>query len=356
VGGVAGTGAPVTLADVARRAGVSLSTASRVINGSDRQVTPELEQRVLAAAADLAYTPNAQAQALARSASNVVGLIIGDITDPYFSSIANGVIRVADSRGLLVMLGTTFRDPQREIDFAKSLRAQRVRAIILVGTRPSSHAMNARLAAVLRDFQDAGGRVSCVSQARLPVDTIVPENRASAHKLARELLALGHREFAILAPPRSLLTSQERAAGFRDGLTAAGIELADSAIFEGSLTRDGGYAAARELIVRKPAVTCVFAISDVMAIGAMAAFRESGVALPGDLSVAGFGDIASLRDLTPSLTTVRLPLEDMGARAAELVLTPADTAPRVIRIPGEVVIRESTRPLGQRSPGSSCRA
>jgi LacI family transcriptional regulator len=342
---LAGKHAPVTLADVALRAGVSLSTASRVINGSDRQVTPELEQRVLAAAADLAYTPNAHAQALARSGSNVVGLIIHDITDPYFSSIANGVIRVADRRGLLVMLGTTFRDPRREIDFAASLRAQRVRAIILVGTRPSSRALNARLASVLKAFEDAGGRAACVSQPRLPIDTIVPENRASSRKLARELVALGHRRFAILAPPRSLLTSQERVAGFRDGLAEAGLEVPGSAVFEGALTRDGGYAAAQELIARKAAVTCVFAISDVMAIGAMAALRSRGISVPGDLSVAGFDDIAPLQDLTPSLTTVRLPLEDMGARAAELVLSAEDTVPRVIRVPGEVVIRDSTRKM-----------
>jgi LacI family transcriptional regulator len=342
---VAGKRAPVTLADVARHAGVSLSTASRVINGSDRQVTPELERRVLAAATDLAYTPNAHAQALARSASNVVGLVIHDITDPYFSSIANGVIRVAESRHLLVMLGATFRDPRREIDFAASLRTQRVRAIILVGTRPSSRAMNARLASVLKAFAEAGGRVACVSQARLPVDTIVPENRAGARELARSLVALGHRRFAVLAPPRSLLTSQERVAGFRDGLTEAGLELSDPAIFTGELTRDGGYQAARDLIASRKDVTCVFAISDVMAIGAMAALREDGIAVPGDLSIAGFDDIAPLKDLTPSLTTVRLPLEEMGTRAAELVLSPEEPAPRIIRVRGEVVIRGSTREL-----------
>jgi LacI family transcriptional regulator len=340
--------APVTLADVARRAEVSLATASRVINGSDRQVTPELEQRVITAAADLGYTPNAHAQALARSASNVVGLVIHDITDPYFSSIANGVIRVADRHGLIVMLGTTFRDPRKEIEYASMLRAQRVRALIFVGTRPSSRAMTSRLATELESFVAAGGRAACVSQARLPIDTVVPENRAGARKLARELVALGHKRFAALTAPRSLLTAQERLAGFRDGLAEAHIDLPDEAVTSGPLTRDGGYAAAHELIDRQTGATCVFAVTDVMAVGAMAALRERGISVPGDLSIAGFDDIDTLKDLTPALTTVRLPLQEMGVRAAELVLDGGRPTPRVIRVPGDVVLRESTRDLRSR--------
>lgn len=336
----------MTLADVARRAEVSVSTASRVLNGSARQVTPALMGRVMAAAAELGYTPNAHAQALARSASNVVGLIIHDVTDPYFSAIASGVIRVADAHGLLVMLGTTFRDQRKEIDFASILHAQRVRAMILIGTRPSSRAMTARLSAVLESFQADGGRVSAVSQARLPVDTVVAENRLGARKLARELAALGHRDFAVLTSSRSLLTCQERLAGFRDGLADYGLRLRDEAIVEAPLTRDGGYAGVQHMLDRQIAASCLFAITDVMAVGAMTALRERGVRVPEELSVAGFDDIATLQDVTPALTTVRLPLADMGAQAARMTLDPAQPSPRIIRVPGEVVLRESTRGLG----------
>jgi LacI family transcriptional regulator len=336
----------VRLADVAERAGVSLSTASRVLNGSARQVTPDLADRVMAGAAELGYTPNAQAQALARSASNTVGLIIQDVTDPYFCAIANGVIQVADSRGLLVMLGTTFRDPRKEIDFAAVLHSQRVRAMILVGTRQSSRAMTARLATVLTSFQAAGGRVSAVSQARLPVDTVVPENRASARKLARELVRLGHREFAAVTSSRSLLTCQDRLAGFRDGLADSGLRLPADAVFEGPLTRDGGYGAARQMADSGLTASCLFAVTDVMAVGAMTALRERGIRIPDDLSVAGFNDIESLRDVTPPLTTVRLALGEMGAQAARMALDPAtDSSPRVIRFPGDVILRASTRKL-----------
>ena len=340
------TSPSVRLADVAKRARVSLSTASRVLNGSARQVTPDLVDRVMASAAALGYTPNAQAQALARSASSTVGLIIHDVTDQYFSAIANGVIRIADSRGLLVMLGTTFRDPRKEIDFAAMLHSQRVRAMILVGTRQSSRALTARLAAVLKSFQAAGGRVSAVTQARLPIDTVVPENRAGARKLARELVKLGHREFAALTASHSLLTCQDRLAGFRDGLADSGLRLPDESVFEGALTRDGGYAAAQQMVDKGVKASCLFVVTDVMAVGAVTALRERGIRVPEDLSVAGFDDIETLRDLTPPLTTVRLQLEEMGARAARLALDPSPPgSPQVIRYPGEVVLRASTRRL-----------
>lgn len=356
---------PVTLAEVAKRAGVSLSTASRVINGSARQVTPGLAQRVAVAAADLGYTPNAQAQALARNVSDTVGLVVHDLADPYFSSIANGAMRVAGARGLIVMLGNTFRDPEREVEYVGALRAHRVRAIILVGTRTSGRAVTARLAAELAAFAAAGGRAACVSQARLPVDTVVPENRAGARDLARQLIKLGHRRFAALAAPRTLLTSRDRLAGFRDGLAEAGLDLPEERVAEGALSRDGGYAAAAQLFDRQPDATCLFTVSDVMALGAIAALRERGVAVPRDLSVAGFDDIATLRDFTPALTTVRLPLEDMGVRAAELALDAgAEQADggrprRIVRVPAEVVLRESTvAPQAQRAgrpPGEARR-
>ncbi len=339
---------PVTLADVAKRAGVSLSTASRVINGSARQVTPDLAQRVAAAAAELGYTPNAQAQALARNASNVVGLVAHDIADPYFSSIVNGAMRVADRHGLIVMVGNTFRNPHREVEYVGALRAHRVRAIILVGTRTSGRAMTERLAAELAAFTAEGGRAACVSQPRLPIDTVVPENRSGARDLVRQLVALGHERFAALAAPRTLLTSRDRLAGFRDGLAEAGLELPEERVAEGALTRDGGYEAAAELVARKTDATCLLTVTDVMALGAMAALRERGVAVPGELSVAGFDDIATLRDFTPALTTVRLPLEEMGVRAAELALgddgdrAAGGPSPRIVRVPAEVVIREST--------------
>lgn len=334
----------VTLGDVARRAGVSLATASRVLNGSTRRVNEDLRALVLQAADELGYTPNLHAQAVARGTSSTVGLVVHDIADPYFSAIAAGVMRVADERGLIVTLGTTSRNPNREVQYVAMLRAQRARAVILAGSRMADKAQTERLAKEVEAFRRTGGRVACVSQHKLPADTVLPENRAGARELAIRLAELGHRRFAVLAGSRTILTARDRLAGFRAGLAEKGIELAPEAIVDGAFTRDGGYDAARELLARQLDVTCVFAVNDVMAVGAMAAFREAGVHVPRDLSIAGFDDIQTLRDLVPPLTTVRLPLEEMGVRAGELALElDAPAKERLVRVRGEVVIRESTR-------------
>jgi LacI family transcriptional regulator len=335
----------VTLGDVARLAGVSPATASRVLSKSPRAVRPELRERVLAAAERLAYTPNAHARALARSASDVVGLVVHDIADPYFSSIAAGVTRVAEEQGAMVVLGTTLREPEREIEYVAMLRAQRARAIVLAGSRTTDRVTTERLAAELAAFRATGGRAACVSQPRLRVPTIQPDNLAGARRLAGRLVALGHRRFAILGGPRTLLTARDRLEGFRQGLAEAGGTAED--VVEGAFTRDGGYASAAELLRRGTEATCVFAVNDVMAVGAMAALREAGVSVPDDMSVAGFDDIATLRDTIPALTTVRLPLEDMGEQAARLTLRPETSAAEdhAITVPGEVILRASTRPL-----------
>ncbi|WP_026256959.1 LacI family DNA-binding transcriptional regulator [Actinopolymorpha alba] len=337
----------VTLGDVARRAGVSLATASRVLNGSTRRVNEDLRAVVVKAAEELGYTPNVHAQAVARGTSSTVGLVVHDIADPYFAAIAAGVTRIADERGLIVMLGSTSRNPDREVQYVAMLRAQRARAVILAGSRIADKEQTERLAKEVAEFRRTGGRIACVSQNRLSTDTVLPENRAGARELAIRLADLGHRRFAVLAGPRNnILTARDRLAGFRAGLTERGIELAPEAVVDGAFTRDGGYQAARELIARKLDVTCVFAVNDVMAVGAMAACREQGVNVPKDLSIAGFDDIETLRDLVPPLTTVRLPLEQMGERAAGLALElDVPEKDRLVRVRGEVVIRESTRKL-----------
>lgn len=332
----------VTLAEVAKQAGVSLATASRVLNGSTRQVSEELSDRVLRTAEELGYVPNASAQALARNSSSLVGLVVHDITDPYFSCIAAGVSRVAEKAGLVVVLGTTGRSPDREVELLSTLRAHRARAVVLAGSRTTDRAAQSRLAAEIDAFTEQGGRVACVSQAKLGTDTVVPGNRAGGRALARELATLGHRRFAVLGGPAELVVARDRLAGFKAGLADAGI--APPLVFNGAFTRDGGYAAAMEMLgTRKSArPTCVFAVTDVMAMGAMAAMRERGVRVPEDMSIAGFDDIPTLRDTVPALSTVRLPLEEMGEIAAGLVLDAGGDEPRTVRVAGEVVLRAST--------------
>ena len=236
----------VTLGEVARAAGVSLATASRALNGSSRRVNADLAERVLATAAELGYVPNVNAQAVARGSSNVLGLILHDIADPYFGAIASGVTSTAERHGLMVMLCSTNRQPDREFAYVGMLHAQRVRALILAGSRTTDKRRTEELGRELAAYAAGGGRVAAISQPRLPVDTVAAENRAGSKDLAIALAAQGHREFAVLTGPRTLITANDRLAGFRAGLASAGLDLDDDHVITAAFTRDGGYAAATE--------------------------------------------------------------------------------------------------------------
>lgn len=335
-----------TLADVARRAGVSLATASRALNGSaTRQVGEALRARVQQAAADLDYSPNAQAQAMARGSTATLGLVVHDIADPYFSTIAAGVIEAAAQRGLLVTVASTQADAAAELRHVELLRRARAQAVVLAGSRLDDLTLLDPMRAALRAFARGGGRVACIGQDVLGVSTVVVENRLGAAALAGALHQAGHRRFGVLAGPPGHLTARDRTEGFCYGLSDLGADPAPAHVVAGAFTRDGAYAATVGLLAASggtPPVDCLFAVTDVMALGALAALRDAGVAVPRDIGVAGFDDITSLRDVVPPLTTVRLPMAEMGATVVGLALDGDPSAVRRARVRGEIVSREST--------------
>ncbi|RJK97773.1 LacI family DNA-binding transcriptional regulator [Vallicoccus soli] len=336
---------PVTLADVARAADVSLATASRVLNGSVRTVGPVLREQVLAAAAELGYRPNPAAQAMARGASDLVGLVVPDITDPWDAEVAAGVLEVAREMGLLVSVVSTGHDPELELEHVSSMRNHRARAVVLAGSRTSGRDVGRRLAAEVEGFELAGGRVAVLGQRTLGTDTLLLENRPSAKALAASLVEQGFERFHVLAGPKELVTARDRVAGFKDG-TAGGRKSRLGEVVNGALSREGGYEAALELAASVDLRgSCVLAVSDTVAVGALAALRERKLKVPQDVALAGFDDLPVGRETTPALTTVALPLRDLGRRLADLALgpLPEDDGVRVERVPGEVVHRASTK-------------
>ncbi|MBV9448126.1 MAG: LacI family DNA-binding transcriptional regulator [Streptosporangiaceae bacterium] len=343
----------VTLQDVADRAGVSLTTASRVVNHGSRRVGRSLAERVNKAVAELGYTANLQARAVATGQSTMVGVVVHDIADPYFSSIAAGLIESLDAKRLLVCMSSTSATERAEREYVALMRAQRARAVVLIGSRSDDSAARDALRAEIEAFTRSGSQAVCVGQDLLGVDTIMPDNRAGADALARALAALGHREFAVLAGPRGLLTARDRRDGFLTGLRAWSIGLDPARVVHGELSRDGGYEAMSAILAAgEPLPDCVFAVTDVMAVGALARLRAAGIDVPTGIALAGFDDILTLRDVYPPLTTVRLPLKRMGEMAAELLLSGSGTGtggPRVLPVPGEVILRESTHPRPPRS-------
>lgn len=338
----------VTLTDVARRAGVSLATASRVVNGSDRIPAAGIAERVRAAAAELGYVANAQAQALARSATRLVGLVVHDIADPYFSTIARGLQEVAGLQGRQVLLASSDHDPAAELDAVRAFLSYRTDAIVLAGSRLRTP--NAALDQTLAGYIAGGGRVVSLGATGIPGAAHVDiANEAGAFDLATELAARKLARFAILAGPEQVATSWQRTAGYQRALAAAG--LAPLAIVHGPFTSQGGYDAALECVstlgqenLGDGGPLCLLAANDVMALGAMTAMRSLGLSVPGDVQVAGFDDIPTLRDHAPTLTTYRLPLEEIGRAAATLALAGdggSSAHVETVAIGGTVVLRES---------------
>ncbi|GAA4385168.1 LacI family DNA-binding transcriptional regulator [Agromyces bauzanensis] len=336
-----GRSAPATLHDVAREANVSLATASRSLNGSTRRVNEEYRKRVLEAAARLDYSPNLSAQAVARGTTTTVALLVADIADPYFSSIAAGVVAEADTDRLIVTMAATERDPERELELVRTLRGQRPRVMILAGSRPATDPTEGALAEELRAYERSGGRVVLISRNELGLRTLLVDDRGGAEALARELVAIGYRRFAVITGAEGLRTAADRVDGFRDGLAATGGTLDDDVIRD-AFTRDGGYSGMRALLERGlHGVELVFAANDVMAVGALSAIREAGLVPGTDVAVAGFDDIPTVRDVTPALTTVHVPLEELGRRALRLALGDGEAADEGA-VQTEVVLREST--------------
>ncbi|GAA2029543.1 LacI family DNA-binding transcriptional regulator [Terrabacter terrae] len=346
----------VTLQQVATLAGVSLATASRVLNRSSRHPREDITERVRAAAAQLGYVPNAQAQALARSSTALVGLVVHDIDDPYFATIAAGVQATAQAAGKQTLLACTYRDPDLECAAIESFAAHRTEAIVLAGSRRSSPASATdRLVALCTAYEHNGGRVALIGQPLHGFSAVVPENRSGARQLVRELLRAGHRRFVVVAGPKWLRTSTDRADAFeaevRRHATGEdaydGVELLPRVVTD--FTRDGAHSGVAHLLEAlhggpgSSLPLCILAVSDVMALGVLAACRDHGVPVPDAVGVAGFDDIKTLRDTAPSLTTVHLDLQGMGAEAARLALAAPGDAPSTASFPATVVLRDSTR-------------
>ncbi|MGO1479915.1 MAG: LacI family DNA-binding transcriptional regulator [Brachybacterium sp.] len=344
----------VTLKDVAQRAGVSVPTASRVLSGSTYPVVEELRERVKSAALELDYVPNAQAQGLLRGNTGTIGVLVGDVGDPYFSEIVNGIHERATAENLLVTICHTERDPQRELGYFRMLQSHRAHSVIIAGSGLADEEYRAGIATRVKSFRGAGGHVVGIGTPVVEMDRVLVDNRAGGRLLGQHLAEHGHRDIALISGPEALISSQERYEGLKEVLEAVGARLI---VHHGPPNRDEGYRAAAELLRDHPALTALLGTADQMAMGALAYLRDHGRSVPEDISVAGFNDIAVARDLAPSLTTVRLPLREMGAVALELALskdradelTATEGVPTIERRLGvELVVRQSTGPVRTR--------
>ncbi|WP_117215142.1 LacI family DNA-binding transcriptional regulator [Allorhizocola rhizosphaerae] len=329
------------LIDVAEQAGVSLATASRALAGREG-VSEAVADRVRQVSRDLGYVANPHARQLAGGATSTVGLIVHQIDDLYFSEIASGMIQLAGERGLMVQICHSGRDPDAELAQIRHLSAQRVGVIIVAGSGYTDPGTEAMARAALLAFQERGGRVAVIGRHALNVDAVLPDNRDGGRAITEHLLALGHRRIAVVAGPEELTTVADRLAGAAEALAVHGLSLDRLPVAYADFTCPGGREAAARILRERSTPTAIIALNDAMAIGVLSALRAQRVRVPDEISVVGFNDVSIAQDLAPSLTTVRLPLAEMGRQALAMALKPRSARPRKRATGHHLIVRDST--------------
>jgi LacI family transcriptional regulator len=296
----------VTLADVAARSGVSTATASRVLAGIGRP-QPPIRERVLAAARELNYRPSGVARALKRRETRTLGLVITDITNPFYPQVVRAVEAAAHERGYGIVLANGGDDPVRELEHLDLLVERRVDGIVIASSRMTRrHAERLRAAAVpVVLVNDA------VAGSGLP--TVTTAHRRGARMATEHLVALGHRGIGHVSAPTEQPAAGQRRQGVRDALRAAGLDEPLIAVGDG---RVAGGASATEALIGA-GVTGIVAYNDLTAIGALRALRRAGIAVPEQVSVVGFDDIDLAAWTDPPLTTIRQPIDELGRWAVD---------------------------------------
>ena len=328
----------ITARDVARRAGVSTSTVSHVVNAT-RPVSPELRDRVLEAMRELGYEPNAVARSLKIKRSHTIGLIISDIANPFFTAVVRGVEDIAQARGYMLIVGNSDEDPGKEEAYLRLLAARRVDGLILAPAG-EPHPYLDRL------VQDGFPLVFLDRDvAELPVAAVLLDSVVAAESAVRHLIQLGHRRIGMIAGRPRISSTNDRVAGYRNALAAAGLPFDPDLVVSGGSRAEGGAAAAEALLAVSPRPTALFIGNNLMTIGAVGAVLGCGLTIPDDIAVVGFDDFSWADVFRPRLTTVAQPTYELGKLAAELLvrrieLGDIDPPPRVV-LPGELIIRES---------------
>nr|WP_269778433.1 LacI family DNA-binding transcriptional regulator [Microbacterium sp. MAH-37] len=311
------------MADVARLAGVSVPTASRALNPGVRgknSGSPELRRRVVDAARALGYAVNPAAQTTKGGRARTIALIVSDIEDFGSATMISGVMHAAEKRGVSVAVRTTLDDPLRELELLTALRGERHRAVVIATARTTDMPRERALEAQLRTLDEHGTRVVIVGDSALDFPAVTVDNHEAGRLLADALARSGKRRFAILAAPPMEITSRDRVHGFLQGLSEHDITVPDADVIHQSFSRNGGYAAIDMLGDRIERLDVIAAMSDAMAVGAIARLRELGVESPRDLEVTGFDHVPMLGDVLPQFSTVEVPLEAFGEAALSLAL------------------------------------
>lgn len=329
-----------TIHDVAHKAGVAPITVSRVLNNSG-YVSAATRARVEAAALELDYMPNSLASSLRSNRTNILAMILADISNPFWTTVARGVEDIANQQGYSVILCNTDEKESKQEEYVSVLLRKRVDGFLLVPTSASTESIQLiqrqRVPVVMLDR----------TVPNLSVDTVRGDTYGSAYQLAAHLLQLGHRHIAVLAGPRYISTSTERVEAVLQAMRDASVRIEMNRILYGEFAIESGYTMARQVAKTQP--TAIVAGNNFIAIGVGRFLHESMIRIPEEISVVCFDDVPISWGTEPFLTVAVQPAYEMGRRATELLLDRIrrtdSTPPQDLRLPGTIIIRSSTGPV-----------
>jgi LacI family transcriptional regulator len=327
-----------TINDVARLAGVSITTVSHVINGT-RFVSEDLRKRVADAMQTLNYQPNSLARSLRMGLSKSIGLIVPDISNLFFAEIARAIEDAGYQHGYSVILCNTDDDPQKEATYVDVLRAKQVDGVIFISAGGISEGVNKLLEAHIP---------MVVIDREIPniaADIVLVDNLQGGYLAARHLIETGHRRIACIAGPSDLTPSNQRLVGYQRALVEASLDCDERLVVRGDFHAETGYKAALDLLQIDPRPTAIFACNDMMAIGALHAAYALKIRVPEDLAIVGFDDIELVSYVYPPLTSMAQPKQEIGKMAVDLIMErihfPASLS-RTIVLQSQLILRQSS--------------
>ncbi|MFD2615400.1 LacI family DNA-binding transcriptional regulator [Paenibacillus gansuensis] len=333
----------VTIRDVAKQAGVAISTASYVLN-NDPRVSEETRRKVLRIVDELNYRPSSIARSLKRRKTETVGLFLNDFGGPFFGSFIQGVEEVVSSNGYDLIACSTYGGPQNTA--TRFLREKQFDAAIIIGPTIPDELI----------VQVAGKDFPVVVMDRElhadHVHSVLVDNVQGAYTATKHLLGLGRRRLGYLSGPVNSYNNEKRLVGFRKALEEAGLPFQSAFIAQGHFTESGGYQAMKSLLISRGVPDAVFSANDEMAIGAIQALTEAGLRVPEDVAIVGFDDIRLASYIRPMLTTVGHPKQEWGTVATHVVfqaLQNPEDPPRAILLDTELIVRDSCGLLTQKS-------
>jgi LacI family transcriptional regulator len=331
--------ANVTIKDVARHSGVSSMTVSRVINGGER-VSSETRQRVEQAIDELGYVPSRLARGLIRQKTGTLAMIVPDVANPFFTLIVRGAEDVARRAGYRMILCDTRADLAIEREVIEEMIAHRVDGIAIapVSDRSRSH---------LQRLQRFGVQFVVIDRTvrGIECDVVIGDSAAGAKRLVEHLIALGHRRIGFIMESDDVSTARDRREGYEDALEAAGVSLDPELVVRSTVDPAGGAEGMRRLLELEDPPTAVFAVNNLVALGAIEAVRANGLDVPGDVALVCFDDIEYASRLYPFLTVMAQPAETLGTLGTQLLLERIEgRAPeqgRLVVLPAQFVVRQS---------------